>query len=96
MLRRLSREYNDWLVEVAATSAKLPPWRASMYAANTANKRAHPDDYREHWDDEASLADAAHQMAQLEAGLAASGVAAGGIAATTKQALGQRKESSST
>ena len=32
-----------------ARAPKLPPWRKRMYAANSANKRARPETYRDEW-----------------------------------------------
>lgn len=80
-----SREYNAWLAEAAGCpEAQLPPWRAAMYAATGASKRAHPEDYRDRWDDAASLAAATQHLREQEAALgpavaaAAAAAAAGG------------------
>ena len=43
-------DYNDRLA-VFAQTAPLPPWRREMYAANSRNKRARPDTYRDVWDE---------------------------------------------
>ena len=42
-------DYDDRLAAYACTTP-LPPWRREMYAANSRNKRARPDTYRDTWD----------------------------------------------
>jgi cation diffusion facilitator CzcD-associated flavoprotein CzcO len=42
-------DYDDRLAAYAQC-AQLPPWRREMYAANSRNKRARPDAYRDVWD----------------------------------------------
>jgi hypothetical protein len=42
-------DYND-RVAAAAGAPPLPRWRREMYAANSRNKRAQPDRYRDVWD----------------------------------------------
>lgn len=71
------RAYNDFLVSAAGGGAPLPPWRAAMYSATGLSKRAHPEDYRDRWDDEESAAAAAAQLRELEAAVAAAAAARG-------------------
>ncbi|WIA31017.1 hypothetical protein OEZ86_001056 [Tetradesmus obliquus] len=74
--------YNDWLAEAAgADVAKLPAWRAAMYASTGVNKRAHPDDYRDRWDDASSAAAAEAELAVLTQQLKALHPAAAAAAA---------------
>uniref|UniRef100_J3N4R7 Flavin-containing monooxygenase n=2 Tax=Oryza brachyantha TaxID=4533 RepID=J3N4R7_ORYBR len=50
-------EYDDWLAEQCG----LPPieqWRKMMYAANSKNKAARPESYRDEWDDDHLVAEA--------------------------------------
>ena len=49
-----------------------------MYAATGASKRAHPDDYRDRWDDADSLAAATADLSAREARVAAELAAAAG------------------
>lgn len=46
MMNEQQWAYNDWLAEIAGVD-KLAGWRPAMYASNAANKRAHPEDYRD-------------------------------------------------
>jgi hypothetical protein len=50
----------------AAADDPIAPWRPAMYAATGAMKRSHPEDYRDRWEDAASLAAARAQMAEME------------------------------
>jgi hypothetical protein len=77
-----ARRYAQWLAEAAGGEAPLPQWRPAMYASTGANKRLHPDDYRDRWDDAESLAVAQADLARLERlAVAGSGTAAAAAAA---------------
>ena len=60
-----------------AVDDPIAPWRPAMYAATGAMKRSHPEDYRDRWEDAASLAAAREQLADMEK-VIVNGRAAGG------------------
>lgn len=59
-------EYNEWLAAACGDDVSpLPSWRPAMYASTGLNKRLHPDDYRDRWDDADSAAQAEAEFAEL-------------------------------
>ncbi|CAD6204446.1 unnamed protein product [Miscanthus lutarioriparius] len=50
-------EYDDWLAE-QCSHPPIEEWRKQMYAANSMNKAARPESYRDEWDDEHLVAEA--------------------------------------
>lgn len=54
-------EYDDWLAEQCG-HPPIEQWRKLMYAANSENKAARPESYRDEWDDDHLVAEAAEDF----------------------------------
>lgn len=92
--RRSKGEEEETTTTAAAAAARaakeeeeeyaMKPWRAAMYSATGASKRAHPEDYRDRWEEEedgGSLAAALEDLAAIEERVAAAEAAAADAAA---------------
>jgi hypothetical protein len=56
-MMRLQFDYDDWLAEQCG-HPPIEEWRKLMYAANSKNKAARPETYRDEWDDDHLVAQA--------------------------------------
>eukprot|EP00879_Flechtneria_rotunda_P030484 GHRR01033122.1.p1 GENE.GHRR01033122.1~~GHRR01033122.1.p1 ORF type:complete len:102 (+),score=33.34 GHRR01033122.1:417-722(+) len=74
MQNELQWQYNDWLAAAAGPHVpRLPEWRQRMYMHTGANKRSHPEDYRDRWEDQDVVAVAEKELSELEQLLKQSG-----------------------
>lgn len=71
-------QYNEWLADTAGPGVqRLPPWRAEMYTATGALKRARPADYRDAWECNAADAAAEQEFSALLSSLTPAGAGGG-------------------